>query len=268
MAAHRGFSLTSWNLLHAMAIPPTSSATLEGAIVKLQARVDSDLIALQEVDLFQERSDSKNQVERIAELMEAPYWAFAPSLLGTPGGRWSAVSDLRIYSEESSIPHQPMYGIGIVSKIPVKKWHRINLGRSRIGAPLIVPGENRPRMIYVADEPRLALVAELENGLTVSTTHLSFVPGFNILQLKKLARRLEKLPGLSLFTGDFNLPWGLGPSISGWNNLVKGSTYPSWKPSIEFDYIMSREFRASDVEAVIHDHYGISDHLASSAIIL
>ena len=122
-------------------------------------------------------------------------------------------------------------------------------------------------MLFRSDEPRSALVAELENGISVTTTHLSFVPGKNFLQLKKISRWVEQLPGLHIMTGDFNLPWGLGPKIAGWNDLVKGPTYPSWKPSIEFDYIMSRELRANDVKGTIHPHFGISDHLASSVTI-
>jgi hypothetical protein len=48
---------------------------------------------------------------------------------------------------------------------------------------------------------------------------------------------------------------------------VKGPTYPSWKASIEFDYIMSKELTIDDVIPAIHPHYGISDHLASSITI-
>jgi endonuclease/exonuclease/phosphatase family metal-dependent hydrolase len=98
----------------------------------------------------------------------------------------------------------------------------------------------------------------------VTTTHLSFVPVKNVLQLKKIAKWVEQLPGIHIMTGDFNLPWGLGPKISGWSDLAKGPTYPSWKPSIEFDYIMSKELAPSDVTSVIHRHFGISDHRAIS----
>ena len=125
-------------------------------------------------------------------------------------------------------------------------------------------GEKRPRMIYVSDEPRSALVAELDNGISVTTTHLSFVPLKNVLQLKKIAKWVEQLPGIHIMTGDFNLPWGLGPKIAGWKDLAKGPTYPSWKPNIEFDYIMSKELQPSDVTSYIHQHYGVSDHRAIS----
>jgi endonuclease/exonuclease/phosphatase family metal-dependent hydrolase len=263
----KGFTLTSWNLLHAMAIPPNSGGTLQSALDLLSKEVASDVIAIQEVDVHQDRSGNGNQVRQIADEIGASYWAFAPSMYGTPGAKWHGVTEEIIFDNTTPIPPDAMYGIGMVSKIPVKRWHRINLGRAPIGMPLLVPGEKRPQFIYVHDEPRSALVAELENGISVTTTHLSFVPLKNWGQLRKISNWVEKLPGLHIMTGDFNLPWGLGPKLIGWNDLVKGATYPSWKPSIEFDYIMSKELTNNDVVAKIHSHLGISDHLASSATI-
>ncbi len=264
MAPTSGFSVTSWNLLHAMAIPPNSGANLEGALNSINEVFPSDVFAIQEVDLHQDRSGNGNQVRQVAESIGAKYWAFAPVMYGTPGEKWRGINESIIFDENSTIPKEPMYGIGIVSKIPVKKWHRINLGKAPLGMPLLVAGEKRPRFIYVSDEPRCALIAELENGFTISTTHLSFVPLKNALQLKRITSWIEKLSGTHILTGDFNLPWGLGPRIAGWNDLVNGSTYPSWKPSIEFDYIMSKELKGEDVVGLIHNHYGVSDHLASS----
>jgi endonuclease/exonuclease/phosphatase family metal-dependent hydrolase len=250
-----------------MAIPPQSSITLSDALMKLHDDSNSDVIALQEVDVQQQRSGHGNQVAEIAELMGATHWAFAPSMYGTPGEKWRGVKDAMVFDQDSSLPNEAMYGIGIVSKVPVKRWHRINLGKAPLGMPLLVAGEKKPRLIYVSDEPRSALVAELENGISVTTTHLSFVPVKNAQQLRKIAKWVEQLPGIHIMTGDFNLPWGLGPKIAGWKDLAEGPTYPSWKPAIEFDYIMSKELGPKDVTAKIHDHYGISDHRAISVTI-
>lgn len=250
-----------------MAIPPGGDADLDSALTKLMSEVKSDLIALQEVDVHQTRSGNGNQVRHVANALGAEYWAFAPAMYGTPGEKWHGVTEEIVFDQSSAIPPDAMYGIGMVSKIPVKRWHRINLGKAPLGAPLIFAGEKRPQLVYVKDEPRAALVAELENGISVTTTHLSFVPGKNVLQLKKIAKWVEQLPGIHIMTGDFNLPWGLAPKLIGWNDLVEGPTYPSWKPSIEFDYIMSRELTSAQVISRIHNHFGISDHLASSATI-
>jgi hypothetical protein len=81
----------------------------------------------------------------------------------------------------------------------------------------------------------------LENGFTIATTHLSFVPGVNIFQLHKLSAYLKKLPGFSILTGDLNLPGNLPTKLSGYQSLVSQATYPSWKPKIQFDYLMARK---------------------------
>ena len=250
-----------------MAIPPDSGATLHDALTGITTAVNSDLVALQEVDLQQSRSGNGNQVAEVAAAIGAEYWAFAPVMYGTPGEKWHGVRDAIVFERGMSLPPEAMYGIGIVSKIPVKRWHRINLGKAPLGMPLLVPGEKRAQLIYVSDEPRCALVAELENGISISTTHLSFVPVKNALQLRKIADWVVQLPGIHILTGDFNLPWGLAPRLSGWNDLVKGPTYPAWKPALEFDYIMSKELHNNDVIGTIHQHHGISDHLASSVTI-
>lgn len=267
MASTPGFTITSWNLLHGMPIPPNSDTNFHAALEQLHNETSSDVFALQEVDVQQSRSGNGNQVKEFAELIGAEYWAFAPAMYGTPGEKWHGVKDAMVFENGSSLPNSAMYGIGIVSKVPVKRWHRINLGKAPLGMPLLVPGEKRPGIIYVSDEPRCALVAELENGVSVTTTHLSFVPGKNVLQLRKICKWVEQLPGIHIMTGDFNLPWGLAPKISGWNDLAVGPTYPSWKPSIEFDYIMSKELKAEDVTSQIHQHHGVSDHRAISVTI-
>ena len=146
-----------------MAIPPQSGITLHEAAVKLHDVAHFDLIALQEVDVRQSRSGHGNQVADIAEVLGAKHWAFAPSMYGTPGEKWQAINDDIVFDNTSSFPNEAMYGIGIVSKVPVKRWHRINLGKAPLGMPLLVAGGKRPRLIYVSDEPRSALVAELEN---------------------------------------------------------------------------------------------------------
>ena len=267
MVAMPVFTVTSWNLLHGMAIPPTSEVSFHQALEKLHAASNFDVIALQEVDVQQSRSGNGNQVKEIAELIGAKDWAFAPAMYGTPGEKWHGIKDDIVFDNNSSLPNEAMYGIGIVSKVPVKRWHRINLGKAPLGMPLVVAGEKRPQLVYVSDEPRAALVAELENGYSITTTHLSFVPGKNVMQLRKISKWVEQLPGVHIMTGDFNLPWGLAPKITGWNDLAVGATYPAWKPSIEFDYIMSKELKHQDVKSVIHEHYGVSDHRAISVII-
>ena len=214
-----------------MAIPPGSKASLASAIKKIAPEV----LAIQEVDFLLPRSNSVNQVHDIAKSMKAVDWAFAPSIIGTPGEKWRALND----QDESIITTKNKgdggYGIGFASTIPVTAYERIDLGRSPVGMPLLVPGgedgKGKPRFIYVQDEPRVALVAHLENGWSIINTHLSFVPGVNFKQLNKLKKWAEKSSQETgnkvVIMGDLNLPKNLPVIASSWKSLVTQSTYPS-----------------------------------------
>ena len=267
----------SWNLLHGMAIPPAESATSQGAesmdtaIARLEAAVlklEVDVLGIQEIDFNQSRSLHVHHVQEIARTMETEHWAFAPTLIGTPGGAWHALkkdskaAHMQLITSTSGTLAETAYGIGLISKVPVKKWHRLELGRSIIGLPLAVPRKRGVGLAYVKDEPRVALAAELENGFTIAVTHLSFVPFVNYFQLKKMQRWISQLPGTPIIMGDLNLPWNL-PEKSGWKSLALVKTYPSWAPRIQFDYVLtSQKGLTSIVSKVLTiPKLGVSDHL-------
>ena len=94
--------LVSWNILHGQSIPPAlkSSATLlknlETAAASLAA-AGVEVLALQEVDHGQERSGKIDQVQVLAGGLGAKYWAFAPTVIGTPGEQWRSLSKVMIY---------------------------------------------------------------------------------------------------------------------------------------------------------------------------
>ena len=262
----------SWNLLHGQKIPPTNSQDWQAEVVSAAKKVADELqpnfIALQEVDYFQSRSNLTNQTKLVAQSMQLKYWAYLPTLIGTPGEKWRSVKDLKnSIITESSIDKNPKasYGIALATNWPIKKLYVKKLGRSIIGMPLLIPKDDGKgvRFIYVKDEPRVALIAELENGYTIATTHLSFVPGVNVFQLNKLSSYLKKLPGLALLTGDLNLPANLPSKFSGFKSLISQATYPSWKPKIQFDYIMLRKSKLksiSSIKPIKSTATGISDH--------
>ena len=262
----------SWNLLHGQKIPPTNSQDWQAEVVGAAKKVDDELqpnfIALQEVDYFQSRSDLTNQTKLVAQSMQLKYWAYLPTLIGTPGEKWRSVKDLKnSIITQSSLDKNPKasYGIALATNWPIKKLYVKKLGRSIVGMPLLIPKDNGKgvRFIYVKDEPRVALIAELENGYTIATTHLSFVPGVNVFQLNKLSSYLRKLPGLALLTGDLNLPANLPSKLSGFKSLISQATYPSWKPKIQFDYIMLRKSELksiSSIKPIKSTATGISDH--------
>jgi endonuclease/exonuclease/phosphatase family metal-dependent hydrolase len=255
--------ITSWNYLHGQEIKPGATSA-EGPTVA--ASLGSDLLALQEIDMNQERSGAKNQVAEIAARMGAIAWGFAPTLKGTPGFSWrkltSAETRVITYIEESS---SDLYGVAIASKIPVQHWLRCELGKAWIGLPLLIANERgKVAPFYVKDEPRVALAAVLENGYTVINTHLSFVPFVNVFQLLKVTRWAKKLEKQYqtkvILLGDFNLPWGLPVRITQWRRATNSLSYPSWKPAISFDYILMRGEEKDSAQEFIHGEVSVSDH--------
>jgi endonuclease/exonuclease/phosphatase family metal-dependent hydrolase len=264
----------SWNLLHGQVIPPLAEQDWQQNLITSAKDVakhfQPDFISLQEVDYLQPRSGNINQTKLIAESMGLKYWYYLPALLGTPGSRWKKVKNLEpgIISQNTNNPSpNTSYGIGFATSIPIKKIYTKALGRSIIGMPLLIPKDNGKgaRFIYVKDEPRVALIAELENGLTIATTHLSFVPFVNVFQLNRLIIALKKLSGVPVLVGDLNLPANIPSKLSGFKSVISQSTYPSWKPKIQFDYIMvanNQEVQASPLSTIKPD---ISDHVPIGA---
>jgi endonuclease/exonuclease/phosphatase family metal-dependent hydrolase len=255
--------VTSWNLLHGMSIPPKSGDDFTG-LAAAAAELQTEVLAIQEVDHNLARTNYVNQCANIALAMGAKNWAFAPGIIGSPEGKWRNASAKIISNKESdSEVESGSYGIGIISKIKVLQWHRLDLGRSLIGAPLLIPNTEtgKAKAIYIKDEPRVALAAQLENGWTVINTHLSFVPGMNLIQLAKLKKWADTFGEKVLLMGDFNLPSAIPAIGSKWQSLYAQNTYPSWKPKIQFDYILSKGVALKDVIQVPTTTSGISDHL-------
>tara|TARA_B110000503_G_scaffold82355_1_gene125669 strand:+ start:72 stop:896 length:825 start_codon:yes stop_codon:yes gene_type:complete len=265
--------ITSWNVLHGMEIPPNPAGPAPDALGKAIAQLDCEVIAMQEVDYNLPRSGDSNQIADIAAANSAAYWAFAPSIVGTPGENWRKLKDReeRIVTNKSPSDLGGSYGIAIASQIPVVSWHRLDLGNSPVGMPLIVPTESQTsskaklRAIYVHDEPRLALGATLENGWTIFNTHLSFVPGVNLRQLSKLkkwalqvAKETDTKP---MILGDLNLPKNI-PAVGGnWSSLISQNTYPSWGAKIQFDYMIVPSNLKISVNNLGTTATGMSDHL-------
>jgi endonuclease/exonuclease/phosphatase family metal-dependent hydrolase len=255
--------VTSWNLLHGMTIPPKSDDDFAGLAAAASA-LQTEVLAIQEVDHNLARTNHANQCANIALAMGASDWAFAPGIIGSPESKWRNAGTKIIGNHASDAEVESgSYGIGIVSKIKVLKWHRLDLGRSLIGAPLLIPNTEtgKAKAIYIKDEPRVALAAQLENGWTVINTHLSFVPGMNLIQLAKLRKWADTFGEKVLLMGDFNLPSAIPAIGSKWQSLYAQNTYPSWKPKIQFDYILSKGVALKDVIQVPTTASGISDHL-------
>jgi len=267
--------IATWNLLHAMAIPPRPAnhqKDLREISAFIASQLRPDLIAFQEIDNFQERSGKLEQIKSIATHLGANYFFYAPTIIGTPGEKWLKHLTHSTHIETvfgNSRTQIASYGIGIVSKIPVTKWEILQLGRSRVGLPLAVPKEDGKgvRFIYVKDEPRIAVAALLDNGVTVIATHLSFVPFVNLYQLRKLKRWAATLPGEAIILGDLNLPWSLParyletPRPRKWRSLINIKSYPSWGAKVQFDYILTNSAKLKVKRVKPAKPSGFSDHL-------
>jgi endonuclease/exonuclease/phosphatase family metal-dependent hydrolase len=253
-----------------MAIPPSDQLTAAQLLATSAERLHGDIYLFQEVDHIQQRSGMVDQIATIARQIEGRSlgqkceWRFAPTLIGTPGEKWR-----RTMNDEKFISAQLCsYGIGMISTIPITSWHRLDLGRSLIGAPLLIPTPRGPRPIYVRDEPRIAIAAITDSGWLVINTHLSFVPLMNKYQLRKLKRWAKVLGtehGIAseriIIGGDLNLPAAWLVESKNWRSLMPGKTYPSWKPQLQFDYFLASK-RTVVRSSEIYAHQGVSDHLA------
>ena len=271
--------ITSWNLLHGQ------GATNFRAIANTLDVGKSDfVIGVQEVDAYQDRSDQVFQVSELASELGAKYFAFVRCVIGTPGFKWRRLrkNEAVLITNSGSTnsgegsDNPPSYGIGLITNIPVTKWELLPLGKSIVGLPLVFPAGDadgstnssakpKLRFIYVKDEPRYAVAAQLENGFTVVNVHLSFVPFVNLFQLWRVKRWLAKMPGKHILLGDLNLPFDLPVKFSKWGSLVSMASYPTWQPKIQFDYILTDNFGADksskDLVKPIYLKSDISDHL-------
>jgi endonuclease/exonuclease/phosphatase family metal-dependent hydrolase len=78
--------------------------------------------------------------------------------------------------------------------------------------------------------------------VTVAGTHLSYVRGVNLRQLRALQGHLAGRPAPRLLLGDLNLwpLWVRAVSLPGWRPLVRGRTWPNrpWRPRVQLDHVL------------------------------
>jgi len=247
--------LATFNILHGMALPAGTVAVAE--LRSAVSTLDADVLGIQEVDRGQPRSSEVDQTAVAAAAMGAADWRFAPALTGTPGDDWCRVLD--------GMPTGRSYGIGLLSRYPVRSWHVLRMRGAPGRSPIVVPpmdGGRLPRVLLLPDEPRALLAAEVDSPhgmITIATTHLSFTPGWNVWQLRRVVRALRALPGPRILLGDLNLPGPVPRWLTGWRGLVGAPTYPAHEPKVQIDHVLAdgalppvRAARA--VTGIISDH--------------
>jgi endonuclease/exonuclease/phosphatase family metal-dependent hydrolase len=218
-------------------------------------QLDPDILALQEVDLDQERSGRADLTAVAADAMGAVAHRFVAAISGTPGATWIAATGRQR-------PGAAAYGIALLSRFPATNWQVLRLPRIATRFPMYLPGPNR--IMVVNEEPRAAVVARLETSLgplTVANTHLSFVPGWNRRQLRRLIRDIAGFPEPHLVLGDLNLTPAAVRRWSGLRALASAETFPADDPQLQLDHILTDDPRLTvrNCEAPLMP---ISDHRA------
>ena len=265
--------VATWNILHACS-PDDGRVDLDRFAAAVRA-LDVDVLALQEVDRGQERSGGADLTEVAAEAFGACDHRFAPALVGPPGA-WAAPEEDRVggpgaasddaTGELSATALQgaeaiatpgtaaPAYGVALLSRVPVLAWRAVRVAPLPRPVPMLLG--RPPRPVVVHDEPRVALAARL-GPVTVATTHLSFVPGWNLLQLRRLVRALG--PGPLALVGDLNAgPRRVGLA-SGLVPTRAGPTFPVDDPRSRLDHVLTRGVTVRS--SAVH-HLPVSDHRA------
>jgi endonuclease/exonuclease/phosphatase family metal-dependent hydrolase len=229
--------VASFNILHGRS---TADGVVDPDRLREAVRtIDADVLGLQEVDRAQARSQGLDLTGIAAEAMGAVDAKFLPALVGTPGEGWQVARD----SDDGA---GPGYGIALLSRVPVRSWVTVRLP----ALPL-----RRPR-----DEPRVAIGATLD-GMSVFTTHLSFLPAWNRVQLYRLLVALSRVPGPQLLTGDLNIHGRLPRPLQDWKPLIEESTFPAESPHVQLDHVLARRCTPSVTSTQVLQ-LPLSDHRA------
>lgn len=245
--------IATFNILHGRSLDDgrVDVERLADAVREL----DADVLAVQEVDRDQHRSHLVDLTEVAGSAMGATAQRFAAAISGTPGATWVAAS-----GQEQ--PGTATYGIALLSRYPVRSWQVVRLPRIRMRFPMYLPGPRK--VLVVREEPRVAVAGVVETPLgelTVANTHLSFVPGWSAVQLRRLRRDLAAMPDPLLLVGDLNMPGSRPARITGYRPLVEQATFPVDAPRRQLDHVLLRgtfsPVRSSSVRAL-----PLSDHRA------
>jgi endonuclease/exonuclease/phosphatase family metal-dependent hydrolase len=125
----------------------------------------------------------------------------------------------------TTIADHGTWGMALLARIPVRATAVLDLGQlwrdpARRGA--------------------LAVDVDLDGRpLRVVGTHMSHLSNGSILQLRSLHRLITDPAVPAVLAGDMNL-WGppLSALFPGWSRIVRGRTWPAWRPVAQLDHIL------------------------------
>ncbi|MGY1812898.1 endonuclease/exonuclease/phosphatase family protein [Blastococcus sp. SYSU D00820] len=247
--------IATFNILHGRS-PEDGRVDVDRLAAAVKA-LDADILGLQEVDRDQPRSMGADLTAVAAEAMGAMDSQFVAALSGTPGGTWMAAT-----GDEQ--PGSASYGIALLSRLPVVSWRVVRLPALRTRVPVWFRGDRRPRV--VGDEPRVAVAAVLEGPhghFTVCNTHLSFVPGWNEVQLRRLMRSLAGTREPLVVMGDLNMEPRQAQRVTRMRPLASAVTFPVDEPLRQLDHLLARgpltaDGAAESVRLPLSDHRALA----------
>jgi hypothetical protein len=228
------------------------------------SEVAADIVCFAEIDNDHPRSGHLNHLEVLRAGGSFSDARFAATLIGDPGPgrRWQTVTAESVSGEAPA----HAYGIGIVSRIPVVRWRRLNLVGSRLSLPMAFVLDGKTRVFPIPDEPRVALAATVDAGfgpVTMIGTHLSFIPSTSLRQLRRIVQWAEGFDEPFVIAGDLNLPPRLVRTMFKQPLGDFLPTYPAYKPKSQLDYILASSGLA--VSGLSTQHLSAGDHLSVAA---
>jgi endonuclease/exonuclease/phosphatase family metal-dependent hydrolase len=224
--------IATFNILHGRS--PEDGRVDVDRLADAVKGLDADVLGLQEVDRDQPRSMGADLTAVAAEAMGAPEHQFVAALSGTPGGTWMAAT-----GDEQ--PGSASYGIALLSRYPVVSWRVVRLPPLRASVPMWSRLTRRP--FLANDEPRVAVAAVLDGPFgqfTVCNTHLSFIPGWNGVQLRRLMRSLAGTREPLVLIGDLNMQRTHAAGVSGLRPIAAADTFPAHRPRRQLDHVLVR----------------------------
>jgi len=117
-----------------------------------------------------------------------------------------------------------VWGLAVLCRVPVRQVTTIDLGQLRRDP---------------ARRGAIAFDLDLDAPLRVVGTHLSHLSHGSVLQLATLRRRLGEDERPTVLAGDMNM-WGplLTSLLPGWSRVVRGRTWPAWRPLAQLDHLL------------------------------
>lgn len=142
-------------------------------------------------------------------------------------------------------PEAGSWGLAVLSKLPLVEWRIVDLGR--------LPRDPVRRAALVCT------LAREDVQLEVVVTHLSHLTRGSLGQASLLRERLSPPDRPAVLGGDMNA-WGpvVLRMFPGWRRLVRGRSWPAWRPHSQVDHLLGTPTLAV-VEGEVLDDAG-SDH--------